>query len=205
MGQEIDGVLNAACAFERAGIDRDPQILGQLPVVERLGRASQRDRFLQENPIHVVPNQTLAKFLEGALRKRLLGVAQAVEHHLPPQVDHRQLHSLRVGHRQVALHQRRHRQARGAHRILARSRVAVHRFQGALQVFIEKLVSMVPQERKELARPAKALENRSLLPRVRLAWHPALDGHAAEQIMRTLARSIPFCRILASDRDDPHF
>jgi hypothetical protein len=168
--------------------------LGQLPVVERLRGSSERDRLLQENPIHVVTDQTLTEFLESSLRECLLGVAQAIEHHLPPQVDHRQLHRFSIGHPQVTLHQHGDRHACRAHRILARTGVAVHRLQRVLHLVIEDLVPVVPQEREQLARPAKALENRSLLPRVRLAWHPALDGHAAEQITRSTARSIPFWR-----------
>lgn len=95
---------------------------------------------------------------------------------------------------QVSLHQRGHRHACRAHRLLAGPRVTIHGSQGGLHLFIEQLVPVVSQERKELSCAAKALENRFFLTRICLARDPALDGHVAERITAAVPSRSSFGR-----------
>jgi hypothetical protein len=88
VAQQIDRVLDAPRTFERAGIDRDPQRLGQLLEVERLCRASKLDGALQQAVIHVVTDQSRTKSGERALGERGLFAAETVEDHLPTKIDH---------------------------------------------------------------------------------------------------------------------
>ncbi len=58
MGQQIDGVFDAARALQRHRVDGDAQILGQPLPVEPLGTARQLDGALQKSAVHVVMNES---------------------------------------------------------------------------------------------------------------------------------------------------
>lgn len=114
--QQIDGVFDAASAFERARVDRYPQRLRQLLEGERLGLPGELGSALEEATVHVVPYESIAERDERPLAESGLVAAEAVQHHLPAEVDHGHLHGLGVGHALVHLQQHRHRQHGRGHR-----------------------------------------------------------------------------------------
>ncbi len=66
-------------------------------MIEAAGRACELDGALQQPTIQICPNQTVAKIDECSLRERWRIRTEAVEHHLHPKVDDRQLDHLGVG------------------------------------------------------------------------------------------------------------
>lgn len=105
MPQQIDRVLDAPSAFERAGVHRDPQRLRQLLGIERLGLIGELAASLEESAIEISGYQALAKVEQGTLGEHRLGGAKAVEHHLPAQIEQRQLHRSRIRRARVRLQQ----------------------------------------------------------------------------------------------------
>ena len=72
-------------------------------------------------------------------------VPEPIEHHLPAQIDHRQLHSLRIGHPKIALQEHDHGQQGWRHRLSPCARVPVHRLQLCLKRFVEQRLAVIAQ------------------------------------------------------------
>ncbi len=177
MGQQIEGIFDAARALERHRVHRDAQLLGQPLPVELLGATRQLDGALQESAVHVVLNEPCAKRAERSLRERGLGRAEHIEHELPAQVDDGHLHGLCVGDPLVALQQHDHCEEGRRHRLFPRARVSVHRLQLVLKLIIEQLATMQAQEAEQLPRPRQPLHQKLLLPRERHAREPSHRCH----------------------------
>jgi hypothetical protein len=56
MAQQVDGVLDSAGTFERTGVDRHAQRLGQLLEVERPRLPRELDGALQQPAVHLGPD-----------------------------------------------------------------------------------------------------------------------------------------------------
>ena len=177
VGQQVERVLDPSRALQRTRIDRHAQRLGQLARVERLGALRQLDGAFEHAPIQVGGDQPFAKRLQRALRKRRRLGPEAPQHHLHPQVDHRQLDHLGIGHAQVALHQHRHGHHRGRQRLFPGARGAVHRGQFLLKRVVKQFVPMQPQKAQQLAYATEPLQQELLLPRRRDGRCPTRDRH----------------------------
>jgi hypothetical protein len=105
VGQQVEGVLDPSRALHRARIDRQPQGLGQLAIVEGLTALRQVDGAFKQVAIHIGGDQPFSKFLQRALRKRRYLRPQAPQHHLHPEVDDGQFDHLGVGNAQIPLHE----------------------------------------------------------------------------------------------------
>ena len=176
--EQIECVLHAARSFKRAGIHRHAKRARQLAPVETTGLTSQLDGALQEPPIHVGADQSLAEIDQRSLREGRLRCAKTPEHHLYPQIDDGELDHLRVGHAEVSLDERRHRHERRRHRLLPGASVSIHALELGLELVIEQYVPMQPQEPEELAHSIEALAEHLLLPTQLLGRDPSRDRHA---------------------------
>lgn len=103
--QQVDGVLDLACALRRCRVDGKLQRLAQRLRVEGLGRAGHLDGLLEQPAIHVCVDEPLTEVMKSALRKGWLGGPEAVEDHLPAQIHQRQLESLGIRGADVSLQQ----------------------------------------------------------------------------------------------------
>jgi hypothetical protein len=177
VGEQVDGVLHSACAFQRAGVDGHPQGLRQLLPVELAGGPRQLDGALQEAPVHVVRDEPLAKRLQRALGKGRLGLAKATQHHVPARVEDRRLNCVEVRHPEVALEHQPHGEQRWRHGLLAGAGVSVHRLQLRLEGVVEDLVPVPAQEGEELPPLLQPLQDELLLPRHRRARPPPHHRH----------------------------
>jgi hypothetical protein len=77
--------------------------------------------------IEIGGDQSLAKVEQRPLREYRLDRAEAVEHHLPAQVEQRQLHRRGVRGTRTGLQQYHHRHQPRRMRLLAGASVSVHR------------------------------------------------------------------------------
>src|SRR5579883_3554743 len=87
MSQQIDRVFDATGSLQWTRIDRHTQCLGQLLPVELLRLACQLDGAFQESKVEIGGDEAVAEFHQRALREHRLRGAQAVQNHLPSQID----------------------------------------------------------------------------------------------------------------------
>ncbi|HEX8107277.1 MAG TPA: hypothetical protein VF516_06080 [Kofleriaceae bacterium] len=177
MRQEVDGVLHATGALQRAGVHRDPQGLGQLLGIERLGLTCQLDGALQESTIEVGLDESLPEREQGTLREQRFRRPQAAEHHLPAQIQERQLDRRCVGGARVRLQEQHHRHERRWVSVLAGAGISIHPFELGLKCLVEQLVALQSKEGVELAVSLEPTKDELLLAADRLVRAPALDRH----------------------------
>src|ERR1700678_1990110 len=79
VGQQIHRVLDATRPFQRHRVDGHTKVLRELLPVEALRAPRELRRALQQAPIHIVGDETLAEVAERSLRKRWPRGAEAVE------------------------------------------------------------------------------------------------------------------------------
>jgi hypothetical protein len=120
-----------------------------------------------------VRDEALAELLQRPLRKRRLLGPHVVQHHLPAQIQHRQLDGLGIRDAQVALDDDGHAKQRWGDRIVARPRASVHVRQLLLKCLVEELVSVHSEECEKLAGTLETLEDELLLLR---RLHPRMPG-----------------------------
>ena len=132
---------------------------------------------LEEPAIQIRCDQALSKLEQRTLREHGLDRSEAIEHHLPAQVEQRQLHGGRIRRAGVGLQQHHHRHQRGRMGVLAGTSVSVHRFELELERAVEQLIAVLPKKRIELSIPLEPSEDELLLARDDLTRTPALDSH----------------------------
>jgi hypothetical protein len=177
VGDEVDRVFDAASALERARVDGESKGLRQLLPVEALDAPCELHGALEQPTIEIIRDQAMTEGVERALRERRLRLTEAIEHHLPPQVDDRQLHGLRVRRALVRLQQDRHRHERRRHGRATCAGVAVRDLELGLESVVEELVPVGTEESEELAGANQPLRQPLLLLRVLLPRCPSHRVH----------------------------
>jgi hypothetical protein len=143
VSQQVDGVLDAACADERPGIDGNPQLSRQLLPVEGGAFTRYLDGAFEESAVHVVGDEPIPKGLQGALRERGFLSSKGVENELPPRVENCVLDGLRIRLTGVGLNDDHHREHRWRHRHLALARCPIHRGKLLLEAIVEDRVASI--------------------------------------------------------------
>src|SRR5215510_1652520 len=130
-------------------------------------RARRQDnRPLDQPPVQVMPDQPLAEPRQGALRKRRILRAQAIQDQLPAPVHHPRLDHLIVTDPRIRLQDRCQRQLRRRNRRLAPRAAHIGLRQLRLEYLVKQLIAVLAQEHEQL-RPPHRLDHR-LLRRRRL-------------------------------------
>src|SRR5262249_48593204 len=124
-----------------------------------------RNCSFQQSFIQLMGHHALSKRLQSSLGKGRLRRANTSKHHLPPQVDNRELHRFRVRRPHISLKEHDHAQKCRRMRLFSRAGVPVRLLQSRLERVIEQLVPVLSQKSEEWPHPCQALHQPLLLCR----------------------------------------